>query len=47
MVKLIFYKQINIKKTYKLISTIWTPKFSTRSYYIVYEHDETFSKYAK
>ena len=32
-IKLIFYKQINIKVAYKLIYIIWGPMFPTRWYY--------------
>ena len=36
---MIFYMQINIKVSYKLISTLWVSKFRTRWYY----HDQAFS----
>ena len=40
--RLIFCMQINIKVSYKLISTPWTPKFSIRWYYLIDKHDEAF-----
>ena len=45
--KLIFCMEINIKVTYKLISTLWSSKFTIRRYYLYWRAWSSFLKILK